>query len=54
MFITFTAEEVQFQNDSKGRLYPYDEIVELVLIRKRKTRFIENFTFINGCVLVYP
>ncbi|KRB59790.1 hypothetical protein [Flavobacterium sp. Root186] len=53
MFISLTHDQVQFQYGSKQWQYNFNEIVELGLLKKKKTYLFENGAFMAVTVLAY-
>ncbi|MFQ6601426.1 hypothetical protein [Flavobacterium sp. C3NV] len=53
MFITLTHDQVQFQYGSNQWQYSYNEIVELGLLKKKKSFLLENCAFIAVTALAY-
>lgn len=53
MFISLTHDQVQFQYGSKHWQYNFNEIVELGLLKKKKTYLFENGAFMAVTVLAY-
>lgn len=53
MFISLTNDQVQFQYGSKQWQYNFNEIVELGLLKKKKTYLFENGAFTAVTVLAY-
>ncbi|MDR6763232.1 hypothetical protein J2Y38_003451 [Flavobacterium sp. 2755] len=53
MFISLTHDQVQFQYGSKQWQYNFNEIVELGLLKKKKTYLFENGAFTAVTVLAY-
>lgn len=53
MFISLTHDQVQFQYGSKQWQYNFNEIVELGLLKKKKTYLFENGAFIAVTALAY-
>lgn len=53
MFFTLTHNQVQFQYGSKRWQYDFNEIVELGLLKKKKTYLLENAAFILVTALAY-
>jgi len=53
MFFTLTHDQVQFHYGSKRWQYNFDEIVELGLLKKKKSYFLENSAFAAITALAY-
>lgn len=53
MFISLTHDQVQFCYRSKNWQYSFNEIVELGLLKKKRTYLFENGAFITITALVY-
>ncbi|MCD9576928.1 hypothetical protein [Flavobacterium soyae] len=53
MFISLTHDQVQFQYGSKQWQYNFNEIVELGLLKKKKTYLFENGAFMAVTALAY-
>ncbi|KRD09017.1 hypothetical protein ASE21_14295 [Flavobacterium sp. Root901] len=53
MFISLTHDQVQFQYGSKQWQYNFNEIVELGLLKRKKTYLFENSSFIAVTGLAY-
>ncbi len=53
MFFTLTQDQVQFQYGSNRWQYSFNEIVELGLLKKKKTYLLENSVFILVTALAY-
>ncbi|MEN2398904.1 hypothetical protein GKZ90_0003915 [Flavobacterium sp. MC2016-06] len=53
MFIILTPDHVHFDYGSKRWQYNFNEIVELGLLKKKKTYLLENGAFILVTVLAY-
>ncbi|MFZ0597422.1 MAG: hypothetical protein WAM46_10605 [Flavobacterium sp.] len=53
MFLTLTQDQVNFQYGSNRWRYSFNEILELGLLKKKKTYFLENFAFILVTALAY-
>lgn len=53
MFISLTHDQVQFHYGSKQWQYSFNEIVELGLLKKKKTYLLENGAFIVVTALAY-
>ncbi|OXG09181.1 hypothetical protein B0A64_02900 [Flavobacterium araucananum] len=53
MFFTLTQDQVQFQYGSKRWQYSFNEIVELGLLKKKKTYLLENSAFVLVTALSY-
>lgn len=53
MFITLTNDHVHFDYGSKRWQYNFNEIVELGLLKKKKTYLLENGAFISVTALAY-
>ncbi|WP_428232329.1 hypothetical protein [Flavobacterium sp.] len=53
MFFTLTHDQVQFQYGSNRWQYRFSEIVELGLLKKKKTYLLENSAFIAVTALAY-
>ncbi|PWB27982.1 hypothetical protein [Flavobacterium sp. HTF] len=53
MFFTITHDQVQFHYGSKRWQYSFNEIVELGLLKKKKSYLIENGLFITITAIAY-
>ncbi|WKL49444.1 hypothetical protein Q1W71_06550 [Flavobacterium pectinovorum] len=53
MFITLTHDQVRFYYGSEHWQYNFDEIVELGLLKKKKSYFLENIAFLIVTVFAY-
>lgn len=53
MFFTITHDLVQFHYGSKRWQYSFNEIVELGLLKKKKSYFLENGAFIAITAIAY-
>jgi len=53
MFITLTHDQVQFYYRSEHWQYAFNEIVELGLLKKKKSYLFENISFIIVTVFAY-
>lgn len=53
MFISLTHDQVQFHYGSNRWQYSFNEIVELGLLKKKKSYFFENSAFIAVTALAY-
>ncbi|MRX38524.1 hypothetical protein GJU43_04505 [Flavobacterium sp. LC2016-23] len=53
MFFTLTHDQVQFCYGSKRWQYSFNEIVELGLLKKKKSYFLENGVFIAITAIAY-
>ncbi|MEO8534727.1 MAG: hypothetical protein ABI441_13300 [Flavobacterium sp.] len=53
MFFTLTHDQVEFQYGSKHWQYSFNEIVELGLVKKKKTYLLENGAFIAITAIAY-
>lgn len=53
MFITLNRDHIHFEYGSNQWQYNYNEIVELSLLRKKKTYLLENGSFILVTSLAY-
>ncbi|MBS7229662.1 hypothetical protein KHA90_01380 [Flavobacterium psychroterrae] len=53
MFLTLTQDQVNFQYGSNRWRYSFNEILELGLLKKKKTYFLENSAFILVTALAY-
>ncbi|RZJ48733.1 MAG: hypothetical protein EOO44_20000 [Flavobacterium sp.] len=53
MFFTLTHDQVQFHYGSKHWQYSFNEIVELGLLKKKKSYFLENGAFIAITAIAY-
>ncbi|MWB93258.1 hypothetical protein GON26_02710 [Flavobacterium sp. GA093] len=53
MFITLTPDQVQFNYGTKRWQYPFGDILELAILKKKKTYFFENAAFIAVTALGY-
>ncbi|KUJ63537.1 hypothetical protein AR687_02285 [Flavobacteriaceae bacterium CRH] len=53
MFITLTHDKVQFYYGSKHWQYNFNEIVELGLLKKKKSYLLENTAFVAVTALAY-
>lgn len=53
MFFTLTQDQVQFQYGSNRWQYSFNEIVELGLLKKKKSYLLENGAFIAVTALAY-
>lgn len=53
MFITLTHDQVRFYYGSEHWQYNFDEIVELGLLKKKKSYFLENIAFLAVTAFAY-
>lgn len=53
MFITLTHDQVRFYYGSEHWQYNFDEIVELGLLKKKKSYFLENIAFLIVTAFAY-
>lgn len=53
MFITLTHDQVRFYYGSEHWQYNFDEIVELGLLKKKKSYFLENIVFLAVTAFAY-
>ncbi|WP_281232941.1 hypothetical protein [Flavobacterium gelatinilyticum] len=53
MFISLTNDQVEFNYGSKRWQYNFNEIVELGLLKKKKSYLFENTAFISVTALTY-
>ncbi|OXA99217.1 hypothetical protein [Flavobacterium pectinovorum] len=53
MFITLTHDQVRFYYGSEHWQYNFDEIVELGLLKKKKSYFLENIVFLIVTAFAY-
>ena len=53
MFITLTHDQVRFHYGSGHWQYNFDEIVELGLLKKKKSYFLENIAFLIVTAFAY-
>ncbi|MBF4516761.1 hypothetical protein IRZ71_10415 [Flavobacterium sp. ANB] len=53
MFITLTHDQVQFYYGSEHWQYNFNEIVELGLLKKKKSYLFENSVFVTVTALAY-
>ncbi|QSW88627.1 MULTISPECIES: hypothetical protein [Flavobacterium] len=53
MFIFLTHDQVQFHYGSKRWQYSFNEIVELGLLKRKKSYFFENSAFITVTAMAY-
>ncbi|MDW8852719.1 hypothetical protein SD960_21660 [Flavobacterium sp. MMLR14_040] len=53
MFITLTHDQVRFYYGSEHWQYNFDEIVELGLLKKKKSYFFENIAFLIVTAFAY-
>ncbi len=53
MFLTLTHDQVQFYYRSESWQYDFNEILELGLLKKKKSYLIENISFIIVTIFAY-
>jgi hypothetical protein len=53
MFITLTHDQVRFTYGSEHWQYNFDEVVELGLLKKKKSYFLENIAFLIVTAFAY-